>query len=325
MAWVTTGVRPYTDGPFGHDVHRGPGLGTTVTRRPGRLRRVLPVGVVRLLNGQATREQILAECSRGQLTASVRSGTVLRARRGVYVLPALLDPLQVAARVGGVVSHRSAAQILGYGLAVAPTEVDVTVRHTSAPPRLAGVRLHWARSLPDADVVDGYTRPLRTVLDCAATLPFAQALAVADAALSLHDVTASELRLAAADGPTRGRARRRRVAEAADGRAENPFESVLRALAIEAGLPGIEPQVPIALARRKVRVDLADRSRRLVIEGDSYTHHGTRAAFSSDCDRYNDLVAAGWTVLRFTWEQVMLRPDAVRRVIRETIERIDRS
>jgi very-short-patch-repair endonuclease len=278
--------------------------------------------VVRLLGGRATREQILAECTRGQLAKSLRSGVLLRARRGVYVLPALLDPLQVAARVGGVVSHRSAAQILGYGLAEVPAEVDVTVRHTSAPPRLEGVRLHWARSLPSDDVIDGYTRPLRTVLDCAATLPFVQALAVADAALSLHDVTESELRLAAARSPARGRARRQRVADAADGRADNAFESVLRALALEAGLC-LEPQVPVRLPRRKVRVDLADRTRRLVVEGDSYTHHGTREAFRADCDRYNDLVCAGWTVLRFTWEHVMLRPDAVRRMLRETADRLD--
>ncbi len=103
-----------------------------------RLPRMQPVGVVRLLGGQATAVQILAECSRRQLAASVRAGTVLRARRGVYVLPALLDPLQVAARVGGVSSHRSAAQILGYGLAEAPADVDVTVRHGDKPARVPG-------------------------------------------------------------------------------------------------------------------------------------------------------------------------------------------
>ncbi len=316
------GDPPSTASPSRHAVHSGGGALGGDGRGPGSLRRVRPEGVVRLLAGRATREQILAECTRGQLARSVRSGVLLRTRRGVYVLPALLDPLQVAARVGGVVSHRSAAQILGYGLAEAPTEVDVTVRHTSTPPRLPGVRLRWARSLPDADVVDGYTCPLRTVLDCATTLPFVQALAVADSALSLNDVTEWQLRLAAARSPGRGRARRQRVADAADGRAENAFESVLRALALEAGL-SLEPQVPIVLARRKVRVDLADRRRRLVVEGDSYTHHGSRAAFRDDCDRYNDLVAAGWTVLRFTWEHVMLRPEAVRRTLLETVARLD--
>jgi very-short-patch-repair endonuclease len=32
--------------------------------------------------------------------------------------------------------------------------------------------------------------------------------------------------------------------------------------------------------------------------------------------RYNALVTAGWTVLRFTWEQVMFSPDVVVRTVR---------
>src|SRR5919199_1825171 len=108
-----------------------------------------PEGVVRLLGGRGTREQILAECTRGQLARDVRSGVLLRTRRGIYVLPALLDPLQVAARVGGVASHQSAAKILGYSLAEAPTEVHVTVPHSAKHPHLPGVRVHRARSLPD--------------------------------------------------------------------------------------------------------------------------------------------------------------------------------
>src|SRR5206468_71428 len=84
----------------------------------------------------------------------------------------------------------------------------------------------------------------------------------ADSALSLSDVGVYELRAAAARSPGRGRARRQRVADAADDRPENAFESVLRALALEAGVSTVEPQVPIVLPRRKIRVDLADRSRR---------------------------------------------------------------
>ena len=60
-----------------------------------------------------------------------------------------------------------------------------------------------------------------------------------------------------------------------------------------------------------------------MLEGDSYTHHGTRQAFTRDCDRYNDLVAEGWTVLRFTYEHVMRRPYRVADVLIETISRID--
>ena len=306
-------------------VHNGPADEGAHGAAPATIRAVTssPVKVVSLLGGQATTAEILGECSPRQLATAVREGRLLRPRRGVYVLPALLDPLQVAARVGGVASHQSAAQILGYSLVETPTEVHVTVPHGAKHPRLAGVRVHWARSLPSDDVIDGYTRPLRTVLDCSTTLPFPEALAVADSALSVSDLGMYHLRAAAACSPGRGRARRQRVADAADDRADNAFESVLRALVLQAGITTVVPQLRIELRRRVIVVDLADRRRRLVIEGDSYTYHGTRAAFRDDCDRYNELVAAGWTVLRFTWEHVMLRPDRVLQVIKETVARLD--
>ena len=70
----------------------------------------------------------------------------------------------------------------------------------------------WRR-LDAQDVVDGWvTGPLRTVLDCAAALPFDEALSVADSALRAGDVTASELVDAADRWQARGRARVRRVA-----------------------------------------------------------------------------------------------------------------
>lgn len=288
-----------------------------------RIGRVTPVTVVQELGGRASRAQVLAACTRHQLAASVRSGRLLHVRKDVYALPDLLAPLAVAARLGGFASHASAAQVLGLSLVEAPAVTHVTVPHGSKRPAEEGVRLHRTRSLPPADVVDGYTAPLRTVLDCATTMPFAHALAVADSALAFSMLTEYELRLAAARSPHRGRGRRVRVAEAADGRAENAFESVLRALTIEAGLATFEPQTRIRTPGGLAVVDLADRRRRLVLEGDSYTFHGTRGAFVRDCDRYDDLVADGWTVLRFTWEHVMLRPERVIDLLVRTCAVID--
>jgi very-short-patch-repair endonuclease len=130
--------------------------------------------------------------------------------------------------------------------------------------------------------------------------------------------------VAAARSPNRDRGRRVRVAESADGRAANAFESVLRALVLDAGFVSFEPQVPIRTAGGLFVVDLADRRRRLVIEGDSYTHHGTRSAFVRDCERYDALVADGWTVLRFTWEHVMRTPERVMALVVPTCAMIDR-
>jgi hypothetical protein len=99
----------------------------------------------------------------------------------------------------------------------------------------------------------------------------------------------------------------------ADGRADNPFESVLRAISLDVPRLLLIPQVDIlSRSRRVVRPDLVDERLRIVAEADSFEHHGSRKALASDCARYDNLVAEGWTVLRFAWEQVMYRPDWVR-------------
>jgi len=46
---------------------------------------------------------------------------------------------------------------------------------------------------------------------------------------------------------------------------------------------------------------------RLVVELDSWRHHGTRAAFERDRERDADLQARGIATVRFTFEQVMRR------------------
>lgn len=98
------------------------------------------------------------------------------------------------------------------------------------------------------------------------------------------------------------------MARLADGRAANAFESRLRALVLDAGITGFEPQLEIRLAAGTVRVDLGDPERRIVLEADSYEHHGSRSALVRDCERYDELVVDGWIVLRFAWEHVMFRP-----------------
>ena len=81
---------------------------------------------------------------------------------------------------------------------------------------------------------------------------------------------------------------------AADGRADNPFESVLRAISLDVPGLGLVPQVEISMTgRRSVRPDLVDRSLRLVVEADSFEHHGSRKALVLDCARYDNLVADG--------------------------------
>ena len=57
--------------------------------------------------------------------------------------------------------------------------------------------------------------------------------------------------------------------------------------------------------------DLADLEARVILEADSWEFHTGREAHVRDCWRYNELVAEGWSVLRFTWWHVMEQPDYV--------------
>jgi very-short-patch-repair endonuclease len=66
-------------------------------------------------------------------------------------------------------------------------------------------------------------------------------------------------------------------------------------------------------------VDLADDALEIVLEADSFEFHGERSAFGRDCERYDELVSRRWIVLRFTWEQVMLRPAWVATVLARTV------
>ncbi|WP_457208189.1 DUF559 domain-containing protein, partial [Nocardioides sp. P5_C9_2] len=152
-------------------------------------------------------------------------------------------------------------------------------------------------------------------------LPDAEALAVADSALRAGE--AALLAEVAARVRGTGSHHVRAIAAAARAGAANPFESALRAIALTVPWLSVEPQVVIAAPHVWARPDLVDVRRMLVVEAESYEWHGNRAGFRKDVRRYTLLVADGWTVLRFTWEDVVLRPDWVRRVLTRAVRRED--
>ncbi len=275
-----------------------------------------PVVAVLLRCGSATWARLRAELPRRGIERAVRAGLVTRVARGTFVLPDATE-LAAALAMGGVVSHESAAVLWSLQTLAEPSTMHVTVPAAGHAARRRGVRVHWADLRPD-EVEGRVTSPLRTALDCARTLPFADALAVADSALRRGVVTRGQL-VAGADA-TRGWGvvQARRVAAAADGRAANPFESCLRAVVLEAGGCGFVPQLPVLVDGRQAYLDLADPHRRIALEADSFAFHGARSALDRDCRRYDELVRDGWLVLRFSWEQVMHDRAWVGQVVRDT-------
>lgn len=268
--------------------------------------------VLARLGGVSSRGRLIALTGRAQVDAALATGLVVRDARGRYALPTADEAHRAANSLSGVVSHRSAAAAWGWELKQQPDLPTVTVpRNRNVPPgRRAGVEVRWSELRPE-EVLSGRTTQGRTVVDCARTLPFDEALAVADSALRHASITRPRLVALAEEVPTRGRRAALRVARHADGRAANPFESVLRALSLEVRALHLVPQLVIRDSGLVVRPDLVDESLRLVVEADSFGFHADRRSLRRDCERYNALVLRGWTVLRFTWEHVMFAPEHV--------------
>jgi very-short-patch-repair endonuclease len=269
------------------------------------------------LGGVADRATLVALTSRAEVDRALRAGEVVRAARGRYALPIADQAVRIAASLSGVVSHRSAALHWGWELKTVPSTPEVTVRRKRrlTPEQRAAAAVHWADLEPE-DVTGRVTSPRRTLVDCLRTLPFDEALAVADSALRHRSLGAATLVELTAGLRGAGAARCRRVAREASPDAANPFESVLRAIAADVAGLDVVPQVTIRAPGFSVQPDLVDVARRVVLEADSFTWHGDRSALRWDSRRYNNLVVRGWLVLRFSWEDVMHDQDYVRRTLR---------
>lgn len=271
-----------------------------------------------LLGGVGTARDLIALTSRRKVRTALGNGELVRIVRGRYGGPET-NARSTAARLGGVLSHLSAALHWGWAVKRAPTVTQVVVPRgrNVDPARRHGVDLRWAVLGPEDH--DGVaTTPARTVIDCARVLPFDEALAVADSALRSRLVTREQLLEAAESSPRTGRGRVFAVVEAADPRAANPFESVLRAIVREVGAH-FEPQVTIGTLGRP---DLVDVEHRLVLEADSFAFHSDAEALVRDIERYNGFVIEGWIVLRFGWRHVMEQPEYVLTCVRAALAAI---
>lgn len=267
------------------------------------------VQLVRLSGGTATFAQLRASASGRAIRKALAARSIQRVAKGVYALPPAEDPDAAARAQGGVVSHLSAAVLYGFDVLEAPPTTQVTVprgQHRRAS--TLDCDLYWADDVP---ALDGRTTRLRTVLDCARTLAFADGLCVADSALRQDAIQRDHLIAAAATLSGPGSAGARRVAYAADGRAESPLESVLRAVLLEAGIDSFVPQWVVQDKTFSARIDLADPGQLIALEADSFAHHGTRRALTRDCRRHTNLTIRGWRLLRFSWEDVILDPEWV--------------
>lgn len=102
-------------------------------------------------------------------------------------------------------------------------------------------------------------------------------------------------------------------------KSESPMETRLRLVLIRAGLPRpIAQYVVVVDGRTIARLDLAYPEWKIGVEYDG-DHHRDRPVFAADLRRQNKLVAAGWTILRFTATDIYRNPDTIVAQIRVLI------
>lgn len=250
----------------------------------------------------------------------VRAGDLIPVGRGVHRVST--HPLTMRARVrlsahragrAAIVSGHAAARWWG-AIDTPPGQITLTM-----PPGyrrdVAGARIRY-RAIPAVDtaVVAGLavtSRPL-SVLEAGVE----NGIGHVDAALLCGRVTEAELRAAY---------RRRRgcedavamarllagVGEGARSAAERATVHLFRG----AGITGWIANHPCL----NYLIDFAFVDERVAIEIDGMAYHRTAKVFQRDRRRRNDLIAAGWTVLNFTWSDLVDRPayviDRVRRAL----------
>lgn len=275
--------------------------------------------------GRVTTEQLLAAgLGRGAIAHRVKSGRLHPRHVGVFAVGHAGDvPLgrETAALLAcgedAVLSHRSAAAVLGLVEPDGDAPVDVTL--VGRQVRRPGIRGHRVRSLDarDVQVVAGLrlTSVARTLLDLAEDVTLGELeRAVADA-LVRRLVTPAELTAVVRRSPGRRGARAVSAVLGHEGgpaftrsEAERRFLALVRA----GGLP--PPEVNARLCGYEV--DFLWRRERLVVEVDGYAFHATRAAFERDRRKDADLADAGFAVRRVTWRQ--LAGEAERLLVRLT-------
>lgn len=229
----------------------------------------------------------------------------------------------LAAGPDAVASHFSAAalwKIPGFDESDMP--IEVTRPRGRKHQGLVG-RVHESRRLPDSHrrVVDGIavTSPARTLFDLCGSRdchPKRAERAIANA-LNAKLVRFGELETVLVQVGRRGRrgsALFRRILEAAGADDHRPTESELEALVLavlkQAGLPLPECQVVVGGSEGPIgRVDFLYRPARLVIEGDSERFHASWLDGENDRRRDALLIAAGYQVIRVTWNQLRTEPD----------------
>jgi hypothetical protein len=259
-----------------------------------------------------------------------------RAHRLVYRItgapPTLRQALRAACLSLGdeaAVSHRAAAALWG----MARTDqhwLEVSIVRARSQ-TLSGVTVHRSGDLRKRWVTtkDGLrcTDPHRTLVDLGAVWGPAAVERALDRALGRQLVSVRGLRVLLDEVGRKGRSGVGVLRGLLDARGDDSVTagvlearmlSLLRRFDVELPVPEF---VVIDDGRFVGRVDFAYPEVRLAIELDGFEAHTSLESFRHDRVRQNDLVNAGWTVLRYVWRDVEDQSPAVARGVVAALSR----
>jgi very-short-patch-repair endonuclease len=284
-----------------------------------------PLTTIGALGHIATRRQLIARGHTGyQLTAAVRSGTIRRIRRGWYATPLAEVDQAEAVRVGGRVSHTSAARRYGFWSGF-DTRLHVTVQRGSARLRRRRRPRFDTPDNSDREVVVHWIAPGRQdltskqtwcvgVSEClrgvVAIADRETAIACLETAMHVLGWSEDQIHRVFANASPRVQAR---AAQARRGPESGPESLVGQRLRRKGLHPVFQVQIP-TVGRVDMLVDDW-----LVIEVDGRAYHSSPEQFERDRHRDARLVALGYTVLRFSYLQVTTNWPFVERTILATV------
>ena len=232
----------------------------------------------------------------------------------------------------GIASHRAAAEL--WGLIQPAGYVDVSIHPDRFPRLRPPALLHRIKDLrPDLAIErEGMpvTDPVRTIIDLGLVLPKWSVSAALGQAISLKLVTIDQAKGLREALGRQGRNGTGIAGELIEGRLltgggdTSDLETRFARLIRRFSLPELTLQHEVWHAGRCIgRVDAAYPHVQLAIEVDGYEFHSSPEAFQRDRTRQNRLVALGWTVLRFTWQDVVRNPMLVANTIRDALIRLE--
>ncbi len=263
----------------------------------------------------------------------VHSGMLERLPRGVFRVNGSVRSWQQrvlqAVWSGGpscVASHRTAAQL--HRLDVVRTDlIEVTVPRAIRY-KSRDVIVHQSLDLVagDCTIVDGIplTTPARTLIDLGAVTHWHRVEEAFDGAERDFLTTTDAVARRHNHVRRQGRNGVGPMAVVLDKRVAVPPKSVLERqfvrLCEDASLPLPICQYEVCLpSGRSAYIDAVHEAQRLAWELDSHQHHSTRRQRAADNARAAELADLGWSLRRFTYEQVMYNGPAVVGAVRRAL------